>query len=203
MRAFHMSWIAFFLCFFAWFGIAPLMAVVRDEMQLTKDQVGWCIIGSVAITIVARLVVGWLCDRYRPAADLHVAAVARFASGDGDRARPRLHDVSAVSRVDRRDRGVVRHHAVSHVADVRAELRRHRQRHDRRLGQSGRRRHAVRDAAAVRAVCRRARSFGRRQLAAGDGRRRPDVRARPASPTTSSRRTRRKAISASCELPES
>ena len=32
MRAFHMSWIAFFLCFFAWFGIAPLMSVVRDEM---------------------------------------------------------------------------------------------------------------------------------------------------------------------------
>ncbi len=27
MRAFHMSWFAFFLCFFAWFGIAPLMAV--------------------------------------------------------------------------------------------------------------------------------------------------------------------------------
>jgi NNP family nitrate/nitrite transporter-like MFS transporter len=66
MRTFHMSWIAFFLCFFAWFGIAPLMPVVRDEMRLTKDQIGWCVIGSVAITIVARLVVGWLCDRYGP-----------------------------------------------------------------------------------------------------------------------------------------
>lgn len=66
MRAFHMSWIAFFLCFFAWFGIAPLMAVVREEFQLTKDQVGWCIIGSVAVTIFARLLVGWLCDRYGP-----------------------------------------------------------------------------------------------------------------------------------------
>ena len=30
MRAFHLSWLAFFLCFFGWFGIAPLMAVVRD-----------------------------------------------------------------------------------------------------------------------------------------------------------------------------
>jgi NNP family nitrate/nitrite transporter-like MFS transporter len=66
MRAFHMTWIAFFLCFFAWFGIAPLMSVVRAEMQLSKDQVGWCVIGSVAITIVARLLVGWLCDRYGP-----------------------------------------------------------------------------------------------------------------------------------------
>src|SRR5690606_23292198 len=50
MRAFHMSWFAFFLCFFAWFGIAPLMKEVREEMSLTKDQIGWCIIGSVAIT---------------------------------------------------------------------------------------------------------------------------------------------------------
>ena len=66
MRAFHMSWIAFFLCFFAWFGIAPLMAVVREELQLTKDQVGWCIIGSVGVTIFARLLVGWLCDRIGP-----------------------------------------------------------------------------------------------------------------------------------------
>ncbi|ODA31430.1 MFS transporter [Planctopirus hydrillae] len=66
MRAFHMSWFAFFLCFFAWFGIAPLMPVVRDEMHLSKDQVGWCIIGSVAITVLARLYVGWLCDRIGP-----------------------------------------------------------------------------------------------------------------------------------------
>ena len=66
IRAFHMSWFAFFLCFFAWFGIAPLMKVVRDEMSLTKDQVGWCIIGSVAVTVVARLFIGWLCDRVGP-----------------------------------------------------------------------------------------------------------------------------------------
>jgi MFS transporter, NNP family, nitrate/nitrite transporter len=66
MRAFHMTWIAFFLCFFAWFGIAPLMMVVREELQLTRDQVGWCIIGSVAITVVSRLLVGWLCDRIGP-----------------------------------------------------------------------------------------------------------------------------------------
>lgn len=66
MRAFHLSWFAFFLCFFAWFGIAPLMSVVRAEMALTKDQVGWCIIGSVAGTVLARLIVGRLCDRYGP-----------------------------------------------------------------------------------------------------------------------------------------
>jgi len=66
MRAFHMAWFAFFLCFFAWFGIAPLMPVVRQELALSQQQIGWCIIASVAITILARLVVGWVCDAVGP-----------------------------------------------------------------------------------------------------------------------------------------
>src|SRR4051812_37904993 len=66
MRAFHMSWIAFFLCFFAWFGIAPLMPIIRQELGLTASQVKWCIVASVSITIFARLLVGWLCDRIGP-----------------------------------------------------------------------------------------------------------------------------------------
>ncbi len=66
MRAFHMTWLAFFLCFFGWFGVAPLMPVIRQELHLTKDQVGNSIIASVAITVLARLLFGWLCDRVGP-----------------------------------------------------------------------------------------------------------------------------------------
>jgi MFS transporter, NNP family, nitrate/nitrite transporter len=66
MRAFHAAWVAFFLCFFAWFGIAPLMTVVRDELHLTKAQIGNIIIASVAVTILARLIVGWVCDQVGP-----------------------------------------------------------------------------------------------------------------------------------------
>jgi NNP family nitrate/nitrite transporter-like MFS transporter len=66
MRAFHMSWMAFFLCFFGWFGLAPLMPVIRQELHLTKEQVGNSIIASVAITVVARVLIGWLCDRMGP-----------------------------------------------------------------------------------------------------------------------------------------
>jgi len=66
MRAFHMSWFAFLLCFFAWFGIAPMMKVIRSELKLTPDQVGNLVIASVAITVLARLFVGWLCDRIGP-----------------------------------------------------------------------------------------------------------------------------------------
>ena len=66
MRAFHMTWFAFFLAFFGWFGIAPLMVLVREDLGLTSTQVGNTIIASVAITIVARLLTGWLCDRIGP-----------------------------------------------------------------------------------------------------------------------------------------
>jgi MFS transporter, NNP family, nitrate/nitrite transporter len=66
MRAFHITWIAFFFCFFGWFGIAPLMAIVRDELALTKSQIGNIIIASVSITIFARLIIGYMCDRIGP-----------------------------------------------------------------------------------------------------------------------------------------
>jgi NNP family nitrate/nitrite transporter-like MFS transporter len=66
MRAFHMAWIAFFLCFFGWFGLAPLMPVIRGELHLTKEQVGNSAIAAVAITILVRILMGWLCDRIGP-----------------------------------------------------------------------------------------------------------------------------------------
>lgn len=66
MRAFHMTWWAFFACFTAWFGVAPMMAVIREDLHLTKDQIGNTIIASVAITVVARLITGWLLDRIGP-----------------------------------------------------------------------------------------------------------------------------------------
>jgi MFS transporter, NNP family, nitrate/nitrite transporter len=66
MRTFHMTWIAFFLCFFGWFGLAPLMPVIRTELHLTKEQVGNSAIAAVAITILVRMLMGWLCDRIGP-----------------------------------------------------------------------------------------------------------------------------------------
>ena len=52
MRAFHMSWLAFFICFFAWFACAPLMPVIAGEFHLTKDQIANINIAAVAITIL-------------------------------------------------------------------------------------------------------------------------------------------------------
>lgn len=66
MRAFHMSWLAFFVCFFAWFACAPLMPVIAGEFNLSKDQIANINIAAVAITILVRLIVGPLCDRFGP-----------------------------------------------------------------------------------------------------------------------------------------
>ena len=38
MRAFHMTWVAFFLCFVGWFAIAPLSAVIQKDLKLTDAK---------------------------------------------------------------------------------------------------------------------------------------------------------------------
>ncbi|TXJ09517.1 MAG: MFS transporter [Acinetobacter sp.] len=66
MRAFHMTWLAFFVCFFAWFACAPLMPVIVGEFHLSKDQIANINIAAVTITIIVRLIIGPLCDKYGP-----------------------------------------------------------------------------------------------------------------------------------------
>lgn len=66
MRTFHITWITFFFCFFGWFGVAPLMPMIRDQLNLTKSEIGNIIIASVSATIIARLLIGKLCDTLGP-----------------------------------------------------------------------------------------------------------------------------------------
>ena len=66
MRAFHVTWLAFFVCFFAWFAAAPLMPLIKKEFGLSKDQIANINIAAVAVTILVRLIVGPLCDRFGP-----------------------------------------------------------------------------------------------------------------------------------------
>ena len=66
MRAFHLTWVAFFVCFFAWFACAPLMPVIKGEFHLSVSQIADINIAAVAITIIVRLIVGPLCDRFGP-----------------------------------------------------------------------------------------------------------------------------------------
>ncbi len=66
MQTFHITWLTFFFCFFAWFGIAPLMPLVAEQLHLTKAQKGNIGIASVSATIIARLVIGRLVDKWGP-----------------------------------------------------------------------------------------------------------------------------------------
>lgn len=66
MKTFHITWLTFFFCFFAWFGIAPLMPLVSEQLHLTKAQKGNIAIAAVSATIIARLIVGRLCDKFGP-----------------------------------------------------------------------------------------------------------------------------------------
>jgi NNP family nitrate/nitrite transporter-like MFS transporter len=66
MRAFHLTWMAFFACFFAWFACAPLMPVIKGEFGLSIGQIANINIAAVAVTILVRLIIGPMCDRFGP-----------------------------------------------------------------------------------------------------------------------------------------
>ncbi len=66
MRILHLSWVAFFISFFVWFNHAPLLAMMRDSMGLTSQQIKTLLILNVALTIPARIIVGMLVDAFGP-----------------------------------------------------------------------------------------------------------------------------------------
>jgi NNP family nitrate/nitrite transporter-like MFS transporter len=64
MRAFHCSWWSFFIAFFVWFAITPLLPRIQDSLDLTKQEIWTSSIAGVAGTILVRFLVGPLCDKY-------------------------------------------------------------------------------------------------------------------------------------------
>jgi NNP family nitrate/nitrite transporter-like MFS transporter len=66
MKTFHVTWLTFFVCFFGWFGLAPLMPTIKADLHLDKSQIGNIVIASVSGTIIARLLIGRLCDTWGP-----------------------------------------------------------------------------------------------------------------------------------------
>ncbi|MGY5352742.1 MFS transporter [Wenyingzhuangia sp. IMCC45533] len=66
IQTFWITSIAFFMCFFAWFGIVPFMPYVVKDLGLTPDQKWNSIILAVTGTVFARLLIGKLCDQYGP-----------------------------------------------------------------------------------------------------------------------------------------
>jgi MFS transporter, NNP family, nitrate/nitrite transporter len=63
MRAFHCSWVAFFIAFFIWFAISPLLSEIRTSLNLTKEEIWTSSIVGVGGTIFMRFLLGPLCDK--------------------------------------------------------------------------------------------------------------------------------------------
>lgn len=66
MRILHLTWFAFFLSFFVWFNMAPLVGMMRETLHLTDQQIKTLFILNVALTIPARIIVGMLVDHFGP-----------------------------------------------------------------------------------------------------------------------------------------
>ena len=66
MRAFHFAWLSFFCAFVCWFAFAPLMVLVKADLELNLSQVFTTNILSVAGTVFCRFAIGPLCDKIGP-----------------------------------------------------------------------------------------------------------------------------------------
>jgi len=67
IKALHLTWIAFFICFYVWFNMAPLASsMLKTVGWLTKDDIRLFAIANVALTIPARIVVGMALDKFGP-----------------------------------------------------------------------------------------------------------------------------------------
>jgi len=67
IKALHLTWIAFYICFFVWFNMAPLAtSMLKSVGWLTNDDLRLFAIANVALTIPARILVGMALDKWGP-----------------------------------------------------------------------------------------------------------------------------------------
>eukprot|EP00186_Timspurckia_oligopyrenoides_P002011 CAMPEP_0182451574 /NCGR_PEP_ID=MMETSP1172-20130603/43791_1 /TAXON_ID=708627 /ORGANISM="Timspurckia oligopyrenoides, Strain CCMP3278" /LENGTH=505 /DNA_ID=CAMNT_0024649357 /DNA_START=560 /DNA_END=2077 /DNA_ORIENTATION=+ len=69
MRAFFFAWAHFFVAFFGWFAVSPLMSTIKNSPELglqTKKARGNSNVIAVSGTVLMRLFIGPFSDRYGP-----------------------------------------------------------------------------------------------------------------------------------------
>lgn len=68
IKALHWTWIAFFICFYTWFNMAPLATTMVKQSGgwLTMDDIKVFAIANVALTILGRIFIGMIQDKVGP-----------------------------------------------------------------------------------------------------------------------------------------
>lgn len=66
MKVLHFSWVAFFITFVVWFNHAPLLGLIAQSLDLSKEEIKTLLILNVALTIPARIFIGMATDQYGP-----------------------------------------------------------------------------------------------------------------------------------------
>ena len=64
--SFHMSWLGFFISFVSTFAAAPMLPEIREDLGLTKPQLGNAGLAAVTGTFLCRVMMGTVCDDIGP-----------------------------------------------------------------------------------------------------------------------------------------
>lgn len=60
----HLSWMAFFISFVIWFNHAPLLMLIKQDLDISDQQIEIILLLNVALTIPARVIIGMIVDRF-------------------------------------------------------------------------------------------------------------------------------------------
>ena len=66
MRSFHINWSSFFISFVAVFAAAPMVPILREDINLTKPEAGAAGVATVTGTVFVRIILGSVCDVLGP-----------------------------------------------------------------------------------------------------------------------------------------
>ena len=62
----HLSWLAFFFSFVAWFNMAPFNTTLIRTVGLSQEQINILMLCNVSLTIPARILIGIMVDHFGP-----------------------------------------------------------------------------------------------------------------------------------------